>query len=114
MEFQIFSASNALTAQVIKDYTLGIQQIQGILFTEQINQMIHNPAISYLIKSELIKLVYITQIQQIPTFTMSDMRELLIMLLNDLLAYPKYLDGLLKQCETNTEEDKEKITKDKL
>ncbi|CAD8198282.1 unnamed protein product [Paramecium pentaurelia] len=114
MEFQIFSASNALTAQVIKDYSLGIQQIQGILFTEQINQMIHNPAISYLIKSELIKLVYITQIQQIHTFTMQDMRELLMLLLNDLLAYPKYLDGLLKQCETNTEEDKEKIQKDKL
>ncbi|CAD8182690.1 unnamed protein product [Paramecium pentaurelia] len=112
VDFQIFSASNSLTAQVIKDYPLGVQQIQGILFTEQINQMIHNPGTSYLMKSELIKLVYATQIQTNHTFTMQDMRELLLLILNDLLAFPKYLDGLAKTFEQNSQEDKEYMRQD--
>jgi len=59
-DFHVFSAATSLAAQVIRDYPLGVQQIQGVLFTEQINQLLHNPATSYLMKGELIKLVYVT------------------------------------------------------
>lgn len=37
------------------------------------------------------------------------MRELLLLILNDLLAFPKYLDGLVKIFESNSPEDKENM-----